>query len=103
MRTCRAALLHEFNAPLIVHDDLQVDDPKHGEVLVKLRNSADLPGVLSTHKLTLLSRFGGEGGRFDPGFHYCGGLHPEGGYAPLLRSLGLGLLLECFGGLTLGG
>jgi subtilisin family serine protease len=29
-----------------------------GEVLVKLRNAADLPGVLSTHRLTLLSRFG---------------------------------------------
>ena len=29
-----------------------------GEVLVKLRNSADLPGVLSMHKLTLLSRLG---------------------------------------------
>jgi subtilisin family serine protease len=29
-----------------------------GEVLVKLRNAADLPGVLSKHKLTLLSRFG---------------------------------------------
>lgn len=29
-----------------------------GEVLVKLRNSADLAGVLSTHKLTLMARFG---------------------------------------------
>jgi subtilisin family serine protease len=29
-----------------------------GEVLVKLRQSADLAGVLSTHRLTLMSRFG---------------------------------------------
>ena len=29
-----------------------------GEVLVKLRKSADLAGVLSTHRLTLMSRFG---------------------------------------------
>jgi subtilisin family serine protease len=29
-----------------------------GEVLVKLRNAADLPGVLSAHRLTLVSRFG---------------------------------------------
>jgi subtilisin family serine protease len=35
-----------------------VDGSVPGEVLVKLRNAADLPGVLSTHRLTLVSRFG---------------------------------------------
>jgi subtilisin family serine protease len=34
------------------------DGAMPGEVLVKLRSSADLPGVLSTHRLTLMSRFG---------------------------------------------
>ena len=41
MLTCRAALLHEFNAPLVIHDNLVVADPKHGEVLVKLGASRD--------------------------------------------------------------
>jgi Zn-dependent alcohol dehydrogenase len=36
MPTCRAALLHDFNAPLVIHDNLFVADPKQGEVLVKL-------------------------------------------------------------------
>lgn len=34
------------------------DSALAGEVLVKLRRSADLPGVLSTHRLTLAGRFG---------------------------------------------
>ena len=65
MRTCRAALLHEFNAPLIVHDDLQVDDPKHGEVLVKLGASgvcrSDLHTIEWTGRVAVPSMLGHEG------------------------------------------
>jgi Zn-dependent alcohol dehydrogenase len=36
MQVMRAAILHEYNAPLVVHDNVQVAEPKAGEVLVKL-------------------------------------------------------------------
>ena len=65
MRTCRAALLHEFNAPLIVHDDLQVDDPKRGEVLVKMGASgvcrSDLHTIEWTGRVAVPSMLGHEG------------------------------------------
>ena len=65
MRTCRAALLHEFNAPLIVHDDLVVDDPKQGEVLVKLGASgvcrSDLHTIEWTGRVDVPSMLGHEG------------------------------------------
>lgn len=65
MRTCRAALLHEFNAPLVVHDDLVVDDPKAGEVLVKLGASgvcrSDLHTIEWTGRVDVPSMLGHEG------------------------------------------
>ena len=65
MRTCRAALLHEFNAPLIIHDDLVVDDPKQGEVLVKLGASgvcrSDLHTIEWTGRVDVPSMLGHEG------------------------------------------
>ena len=65
MRTCRAALLHEFNAPLVVHDDLVVDDPKTGEVLVKLGASgvcrSDLHTIEWTGRVDVPSMLGHEG------------------------------------------
>jgi Zn-dependent alcohol dehydrogenase len=65
MRTCRAALLHEFNAPLIIHGDLVVDDPKQGEVLVKLGASgvcrSDLHTIEWTGRVDVPSMLGHEG------------------------------------------
>ena len=65
MLTCRAAILHEFNAPLVVHDDLQVDDPKAGEVLVKLGASgvcrSDLHTIEWTDRVAVPSMLGHEG------------------------------------------
>lgn len=65
MRTCRAALLHEFNAPLVVHDDLQVDDPQAGEVLVRMGASgvcrSDLHTIEWTNRIPVPSMLGHEG------------------------------------------
>ncbi len=65
MRTCRAAILHEFSAPLIVHDDLVVADPKEREVLVKLGASgvcrSDLHTIEWTDVAPLPSMLGHEG------------------------------------------
>ena len=65
MRTCRAALLHEFNAPLVVHDDLEVADPKAGEVLVRMGASgvcrSDLHTIEWTDRVPVPSMLGHEG------------------------------------------
>ena len=65
MLTCRAALLHEFNAPLVIHDNLVVADPKHGEVLVKLGASgvcrSDLHSIEWVDRIPLPSMLGHEG------------------------------------------
>ena len=54
----QAADLTRSTASAYTPQTAPADSSVPGEVLVKLRNSADLPGVLSTHKLTLISRFG---------------------------------------------
>ena len=65
MRTCRAAILHEFNAPLVIHDDLHVADPKQGEVLVRLGASgvcrSDLHTIEWTGHVAVPSMLGHEG------------------------------------------
>ncbi len=65
MRTARAALLHDFNAPLLIHDDLVVDDPQDGEVLVRMGASgvcrSDLHTIEWTGRVPVPSMLGHEG------------------------------------------
>lgn len=64
MRTIRAAVLHEFGEPLVV-EELQLDPPKAGEVLVRMAASgvchSDLHVVQGIHPTDLPVVLGHEG------------------------------------------
>jgi S-(hydroxymethyl)glutathione dehydrogenase/alcohol dehydrogenase len=65
VRTCRAAILEAYDAPLVIRDDLEVADPEPGEVLVRLGASgvcrSDLHSIDWTDRLPLPSMLGHEG------------------------------------------
>lgn len=65
VRTCRAALLEAYDAPLVIRDDLEVADPGPGEVLVRLGASgicrSDLHSIDWTDRLPVPSMLGHEG------------------------------------------
>ena len=65
VRTCRAAILEAYDAPLVIRDDLEVAGPEPGEVLVRLGASgvcrSDLHSIDWTDRLPLPSMLGHEG------------------------------------------